>query len=33
MDAGKVIFFGTTDFSATVLDTLVNEGYTLIYSE
>ncbi len=27
MDAGKVIFFGTTDFSAAVLDTLVNEGY------
>ena len=27
MDAGKVIFFGTTDFSAAVLDTLVKEGY------
>ncbi len=27
MDAGNVIFFGTTDFSAAVLETLVQEGY------
>lgn len=29
MDTGKVIFFGTTDFSAAVLDTLVQEGYSI----
>ena len=29
MNACKTVFFGTTDFSAAVLDTLVTEGYEI----
>ena len=29
MNACRVVFFGTTDFSAAVLDTLVTEGYEI----